>query len=260
ERISSFYPLNSFIRCSLSSVVVNISRYDPRVRVITAFAYALAIAFSNKFLTLGIGLFISVFCLLTARTLNRQTGRILLEINLFVLFLFIFLPLSVPGTPVLRIGGLAWSLAGVLKAAAITLKVNAIMLMFMTLIMSMEPVQFGLALQRLGCPAKLSTMLFFTIRYLDVIQREYLQLTKAMKLRGFHPGYNRHTFATYGYLVGMLLVKTLDRAERIVQAMKCRGFRNRFLSLTPLHFTRQDRALSVVFGALILLLLSLEWF
>ncbi|GAK59882.1 cobalt transport protein [Candidatus Vecturithrix granuli] len=81
-----------------------------------------------------------------------------------------------------------------------------------------------------------------------------------MKLRGFHPGYNRHTFTMYGYLVGMLLVKTLDRAERIVQAMKCRGFRNRFLTLTPLQFTRQDGALSVVYSVMILLLLSLEWF
>lgn len=239
---------------------MNISQYDPRVRVIAAFVYALAIAFSENFLTLGIGLFVSILCLLTVRRLNRQTGRTLFEINLFVLFLFIFLPLSLPGTPMFRFGGLVWSYAGLFRAAAITLKVNAIMLMFMTLIMSMEPVQFGLALQRLGCPAKLSTMLFFTIRYLDVIQDEYRQLTKAMKLRGFYPGYNRHTFTTYGYLVGMLLVKSLDRAERIVQAMKCRGFRNRFLSLTPLHFTWQDRALSVVFGALILLLLSLEWF
>ncbi len=239
---------------------MNISRYDPRVRVTAAFAYALVIAFSDQFLTLWIGLFVSLGSLLLVRRFNRQTWHILLEINLFVLLLFIFLPLSLPGTPAFRISGWVWSYAGLLRAAAIALKVNAIMLMFMTLIMSMEPVQFGLALQRLGCPAKLSTMLFFTIRYLDVIQDEYRQLTKAMKLRGFYPGYNRHTFTTYGYLIGMLLVKSLDRAERVVQAMKCRGFRNRFLSLTPLHFTRQDRALSVVYGALILLLISLEWF
>ncbi|GAK59881.1 cobalt ABC transporter, inner membrane subunit CbiQ [Candidatus Vecturithrix granuli] len=130
------------------------------MRVIAAFAYALVIAFSDKFLTLGIGLFISILCLLTVHRLNRQTWHTLLEINLFVLLLFIFLPLSLPGAPVFRIGGLVWSYAGLLRAAAIALKVNTIMLIFMALIMSMEPLQFGLALQRLGCPAKLSTMFF----------------------------------------------------------------------------------------------------
>ena len=239
---------------------MNISRYDPRVRVLAAFAYALLMAFSDKFLTLGLGLCVSLVSLLVLRRLNRKTWRTLLEINLFILFLFIFLPPSVPGTPVLQIDGLIWSLEGLLRATTIALKANSIMLMFMALIMSMEPLQLGLALERLGCPAKLTTMFFFTTRYLDVIQREYLQLTNAMKLRGFHPGYNRHTFTTYGYLVGMLLLKTLDRAERIVQAMKCRGFRNRFVTLTPLHFTRPDGVLSLVCGALILLLSVIEWF
>lgn len=238
---------------------VNISQYDPRVRVVAAFAYALLVAFSDKFSTLGLGLGISLISLLVLRRLNRKTWRTLLEINLFILFLFIFLPPAIPGIPVFRIGGVIWSLEGVLRASAIALKANSIMLMFMALIMSMEPLQLGLALDRLGCPAKLTTMFFFTVRYLDVIQREYLQLTKAMKLRGFHPGYNRHTFTTYGYLVGMLLVKTLDRAERIVQAMKCRGFRNRFVTLTPLHFTRQDGLLSLVCGALLFLLSVIEW-
>jgi cobalt/nickel transport system permease protein len=238
---------------------VHISQYDPRVRVVAAFAYALVMALSEKFLTLGLGLCVSLIGLLLLRRLTRQTWRTLVEINLFMLFLFILLPPAIPGTPVFRIGGIIWSLEGLFRATAIALKANSIMLMFMALIMSMEPLQFGLALQRLGCPANFSTMFFFTVRYLDVIQREYLQLTNAMKLRGFHPGYNRHTFTTYGYLVGMLLVKSLDRAERIVQAMKCRGFRNRFVTLTPLHFTRQDGVLSLVCGALLLLLGVVEW-
>jgi cobalt/nickel transport system permease protein len=40
-----------------------------------------------------------------------------------------------------------------------------------------------------------------------------------------------HTYRTYAFLVGMLLVKAVDRAERVRWAMLCRGFQRRFYSL-----------------------------
>ena len=62
-----------------------------------------------------------------------------------------------------------------------------------------------------------------------------------MKMRGFRPRMNWHTYRTYGYLVGMLLVRSLERSERIVAAMKCRGFRGRFYLLDHFAFSSADR-------------------
>jgi cobalt/nickel transport system permease protein len=153
-----------------------------------------------------------------------------------------------PGTAVFSFGGFGWSLEGIVKASKIALKANSIMITFAALVATMEPIQLGLALSRLGCPEKLAQIVFFAVRYLEVIQREYTRLVQAMRLRGFRPGFNRHTFKTYGYLVGMLLVKSLDRSERILEAMKCRGFRHRFYTLTSFQLTKND-ILFIVFGS-----------
>jgi cobalt/nickel transport system permease protein len=71
-----------------------------------------------------------------------------------------------------------------------------------------------------------------------------------MKVRAFRPRMDRHTYRTYGYLVGMLLVRSLERSERIVAAMKCRGFRGRFYLLEHFAFSRRDAWFAVAAAAL----------
>lgn len=236
-----------------------IVQLDPRIRVVTSFLFAILVALSQRFFTLGSGLVISLFLVIAAGIVNRRTLRRFIEINAFILFLLVFLPFSLPGKPLFRLGGLIWGLEGVLKAATIALKANSIMLVFAALIATMEPIRFGEALNRLGIPDKLTHILFFVVRYLDVIYREYTRLVNAMKLRCFRPGFNRHTFKTYGYLVGMLLVKSIDRSERILDAMKCRGFRNRFYSLTSFAITRNDVLFVLSFSCVLVLMICIEW-
>ncbi len=96
----------------------------------------------------------------------------------------------------------------------------------------------GHALAHLHVPRKLAHLLLFTVRYLDVLEREYRRLRAAMKVRSFRPRMNRHTYRAYGYLVGMLLVRSFDRSERVLAAMKCRGFRGRFYLLDHFAFCR----------------------
>ena len=74
----------------------------------------------------------------------------------------------------------------------------------------------------------------------------------AIKIRGFQPGTNMHTYRTYAYLLGMLLVKSYHRAERVRAAMLCRGFEGRFYELT--EFSMRPRDL----GAMIVILLGVS--
>ncbi len=236
-----------------------IVQLDPRVRVVTSFAFAILVALSEKFLTLGISLAFSLLLVIAAGIVHRRICRRFIELNAFILFLLVFLPLSLPGRPLFSIGELVWSVEGVFKATMIALKANSIMLIFAALIATMEPIQLGLALNRLGCPDKLTHILFFAVRYLEVIHQEYTRLMNAIKLRCFHPGFNRHTFKTYGYLVGMLLVKSIDRSERILEAMKCRGFQNRFYTLTTLTFAKSDVLFVILWSGVIIFLSCIEW-
>jgi cobalt/nickel transport system permease protein len=107
-------------------------------------------------------------------------------------------------------------------------------------------------------PDKLTHLLLFTVRYLDVLHREYLRLWAAMKTRGFRPRVNRHTYRSYSYLVGMLLVRSFDRSERVVAAMKCRGFRGRFYLLDHFALSRSDLPFCIASSVVLLVLILLE--
>jgi cobalt/nickel transport system permease protein len=79
-------------------------------------------------------------------------------------------------------------------------------------------------------------------------------------VRGFRPGVNRHTYRSFGYLAGMLLVRSLDRSERIVAAMKCRGFRGRFYLLDHFAFSpARDVPFGIAATLAVLALAWLEW-
>jgi cobalt/nickel transport system permease protein len=106
----------------------------------------------------------------------------------------------------------------------------------------------------LWVPGKIVHLFFFCFRYVHVIHKEYHRLVNAMKVRGFKPGTNMHTYWTYAYLVGMLLVKSFDRSQRILAAMKCRGFKGKFYILHHYGMKKADYVLGTV---TILLSLSL---
>jgi cobalt/nickel transport system permease protein len=114
-------------------------------------------------------------------------------------------------------------------------------------------------MNHLRVPHKLTHLLLFTVRYLDVLRREYGRLNAAMRLRGFRPRTNMHTYRTYGHLIGMLLVRSLDRSERVVAAMKCRGFRGHFYLLDHFHFSRLDAPFAFATVVVLAGLAWLEW-
>ncbi len=77
------------------------------------------------------------------------------------------------------------------------------------------------AFERLGMPRTLAVQLLFLYRYLAVLGEEALRMTTARELRG---GGRPLSIRLYGVLIGRLLMRTWDRAERIYLAMCARGF------------------------------------
>ncbi len=169
------------------------------------------------------------------------------------------LPFTTPGAPVLTLFGLGASAEGLHKAAAILLKANAVVLMLAALVGTMSPVVLGRALARLGLPDRLAQLFLFTVRYLDVLHDEYRRLRTAMRARGFVMRADRHTWASVGRLFGMLVVRSLERSDRILAAMRCRGFDGRFPSLEePGAFRRHDRVCALASVAGLVLLMTIE--
>jgi cobalt/nickel transport system permease protein len=211
-----------------------------------------------RFTTLLLALGVAVLAAGLAGIRPRAVLARLVPLNLFMVLVLLIVPLSTRGTPLATFGDLEYSQEGFWLAVAVVLKGNAVLLAIMALVASMDAIVLGHALHHLGVPDKLVHLMLFSVRYFDVLRREYLRLAAALKIRGFQPRMNRHTYRAYGHLVGMLLVRSLDHSERIVAAMKCRGFRGRFYLLDHFALSRRDACFATIAAAVVVLLAWVE--
>jgi cobalt/nickel transport system permease protein len=78
------------------------------------------------------------------------------------------------------------------------------------------------ALGRMGLPSIFLVQLEFLYRYIFVLAAEATRMMHARSLRSAKS--SRPSLREYRSLLGCLLLRTLDRAERVHQAMLCRGF------------------------------------
>jgi len=154
--------------------------------------------------------------------------RRLLHLEGFLILLLLTLPFTIPGSPILQIGPLAASAEGLWRALTLAAKVTASVLLISLLLGTADPMRLAVALRALRLPEALVRLFVSVTRYLALVRGEFARLHEAMRARGFRPGSNRHTWRSYGNLVGMLLVRAMERADRVEEAMRLRGYSGRF--------------------------------
>lgn len=235
-----------------------IRRLDPRLRIVAAVVFAMVVVGLSSLLMLGVAMGVSLGLLFLSRLPLRPTLKRMAMMDSFIIFMLLLLPFSMPGDPIFTLWGFTASWQGLWRGVEIALTANAVILALMTLVGTMEPVTLGHALHKLRTPETLVHLLMFTIRYIEVLREEYLRLRAAMKVRGFRPGTNWHTYRSFGYLVGMMLVRAIERSERILQAMKCRGFSGRIHLLQDFALTAEDRRFAALFASAMVLLITME--
>jgi cobalt/nickel transport system permease protein len=234
-------------------------RLDPRGKIVVAALFAVLIAVSKSYPATLAGLALAFLWLALARLPVKKVVARLLVVNSFIFFLWFVLPLTYPGDAVWRLGPLTATRQGLLFTGLITLKSNAIIIGLIALIATVPVVTLGQAMHNLRLPDKLCHLLLFTYRYLYVFEQEFHRLVQAMKIRGFQPRTNLHTYRSYAYLAAMLLVRSYDRADRVFQAMLCRGFHGTFYSLRTFSWRRRDGIFVAASLLALAVLLYLEW-
>lgn len=172
-----------------------------------------------------IGLYF-LFPILTAALGGLRYGTILrrsLVVLPFVAFVGVF-NLFYDREPVFRIGSLVVTQGWIVFLSVILrglLSVQALLV----LISATGYYRLCRSMQRLGVPALFTTQLLFVYRYLYVLIDEALVLSRARDARSF--GRKSYPLKVWGMLIGQLLLRTFDRAERIGLAMCARGFTGR---------------------------------
>ena len=236
-----------------------IDRLDPRLRVILASLFALVTVLSHSFIVLSVAV-VAGFVLAWLAHLNvKRTLRRVLAMDMFMIFLIVLLPFTTPGDTWFTVFGLSASKTGFLHALAILLKAHAVVLALLALVGTISATTLGHALAHLRVPDKLVHLMLFTVRYLEVSGEEYKRMRRAMQARCFTLRTNMHTWRSIGYLIGMLLVHSLERSERIMDAMKCRGYKGQFYLLDHMALARNDYQFIWVFVPFLGLLIGLNF-
>lgn len=213
---------------------------DGRTRILAAVALALAIVALRTPAALGLALAGGAGLAATGCVPAGRLMRRMLHLEGFVILLFVGLPLLSPTGPWIHVGPLSVSVDGIVRATLLALRITAAGLVVLTLVSGLTPVRLGHGLDRLGLPDRLTQVLFLTSRYVSLIDGEARRLNEAMRLRGFEAGTNLHTLQTYGHFIGQMLVCSFERAERVMEAMRCRGFHGRFPMISDERFGRGD--------------------
>lgn len=217
-----------------------IHRLDPRFRLATAVFSAIGLAILQHIWSACLGFALAGGLLFLSQPPLGPLVRRIVAVNLFILFIWLTVPLTMPGELLFSVGPVSASRQGVELAFLVTIKSNAILMLFLALVASMDSPTVGHALESLRFPSKLVFLFLFTYRYIHVIADEWHKLHTAACLRGFTPRTNKHTYRTLGYMLGMVLAQSYDRSIRVYEAMLLRGFYGRFQSVTSFQALPRD--------------------
>ncbi|MDE7241181.1 cobalt ECF transporter T component CbiQ [Desulfovibrio sp.] len=218
---------------------------DPRARLAAAALLSVCVAVAQSFPACLLGLAVGILLLAAARPEPGQLWRRGAAVNIFLLFLWCVTPWTTPGRAVWSAGPLSVTGEGLWLSLLVSLKANAICAIFTALTTGMDIATLGHAMRRLGCPQGLAWLVLFMGRYIHVIRNEWRSLMTAARLRCFVPKSNAHTWRTLATLLGLLLVRSHDRARRVHEAMLLRGFTGSFRPLDTFAWRGRDTAFTV---------------
>jgi cobalt/nickel transport system permease protein len=120
-------------------------------------------------------------------------------------------------------------------AVRLLAKALAITSLMLVLWATAPPAETFKAAHALRLPGLLVHLFVLTYRYLFLLAEEVGRLRIALRVRGYRNRLSLHSYRTVGHVAGTLLVRGAERAERVGQALRCRGFDGRFRSLSEAH-------------------------
>ncbi|WP_420903904.1 cobalt ECF transporter T component CbiQ [Candidatus Magnetaquiglobus chichijimensis] len=229
-----------------------VHRLDPRVKLATTLLFVLCVTSFDAHAVAGLLPFVC-FPLVVSRISGispARIGKALRPALPFVLAMGSLNPLldraPVALIPGVEIAGGWFSLTSILLRFLLTL--SALFLLTATTGMP----ALGAAARRLGVPAGVVSVLLLTWRAIFLIAEEGERMRRAHDLRAF--GVKRPAWPVAARLVGHLLLRSLERAQRLHQAMLARGFDGTLPARPLLRFHLRDGVFLMGWTVLFLLL------
>jgi len=199
-----------------------IHRLDPRAKLITTLILIIMVVSFPRYTISGLIPFL-IYPVIMMSLGNLPLIYLLKKICLalpFVFFIGIFNPLF-DRTIVMHLGPFAIS-GGWISFLSVLLRLIITVFAALILIATTGFTGICMALEHIGIPNIFVMQLLFAYRYLFVLIDEAARMARARTLRSFDgKGLGLKVFSS---MIGHLLLRTLDRAQRIHLAMLSRGF------------------------------------
>jgi len=259
--------VNAFDRYLAQASAVH--RLDPRVKVILTLAFVVSVALLPDAAWPAFAAALALLAGVTAAA--RLSPWVVVRRSLLGLpFLLaaVSLLFTVPGRTLWEgPWGLVVSDAGAWRFAAIVARSLLSIAAAVLLTATTRVPDILHALRHLRMPAVLVAIIAFMYRYLFVLVEEAQRLLRARAARSARrQGAGRSgaagggslawRAAVTGHMAGQLLVRSLDRSDRVYSAMQARGYRGELLTLAP-HAMRPGDWLALAGGLASMMALQL---
>jgi len=216
----------------------SVHRVDPRAKVLTTICFILlVVSFEKHTVAAMLPFFVYPLVLTTAGRI--PPGFVLTRLAIvspFAVLIGVFNPLF-DREAMAQLG--PWVISGGwLSFVSILLRFVLTLSAALLLVATTGFNNVCLALERFRVPTVFVVQLLLLYRYLFVLARETARVLRAYHLRAIRS--RQLPLRVYGSLVGQLLLRTLDRAQRVYIAMRCRGFSGVIHTSAPLRFRAMD--------------------
>ena len=224
---------------ALSDRATPYARLDPRARVLVTLGFVVTVVSFDRYAVAAL-LPMALFLVVTAAMAQvpwRMVGRGLWLSCPFAVMLGLFNPWLDP-LPLLTVAGCSVS-GGWVSYASLLIRFGLTVSAALILVAGTGFDAVCAGLWRLGLPTVLTTQLLLLHRYAVVLVEQAAQMNLARVLRCSH-GRTAMPLAVYGSLLGHLLLRTMQKSERIYQAMVSRGFDGTLRGVTAWHWRGVD--------------------
>lgn len=199
-------------------------RWDARVKLIAVAMMCLTVAAMTGLMRPLMLLVLGLICLMLSDLSPRLLFGRLGSLHLFLIPCFLFLPFKTPGEPWLWIGPVSVTREGIHWAAAIYLRALAIAVLAFGLVLTTP---FDIIIQageRIHLPRILTQIALLAYRFLFTLRTDWRRIRIALITRGFREATRLYAYQTLAHAIGGLMIRTVDRTERVTHAMRCRGY------------------------------------
>lgn len=215
-----YFNIGYIDRLSYRDTVIH--RLDARVKVIATMCFIIAVISYPKYEVLRLSPFFLFPVLLI--TLSDTPVLFILKkiiiVSPFAVFIGIFNPLF--DTKTIAFSDGIHISAGWISFLSIILKFTLTISAGLLLIATTSFPGVCKALNKLGVPAIFTSQLLFLYRYIFVLMEEGMRIVRARDLKSF--GGSGTGIKVFVGLIGVLFIRTVERANRIYNAMLSRGF------------------------------------